>query len=61
MNDYGQRLVTVVAAGYLPEYRQRQQTFHSTSLNMGEWWQDAEGYLWLVIDVVEPVEVRKRA
>lgn len=55
------RLVTAVAAGYLPEYRQRQQTFHSTVLNLGEWWQDAEGYLWLVIDVVEPGEVQKRA
>ena len=55
------RLVTAVAAGYLPEYRNRQMTFHSTVLEMGQWWQDAEGYLWLVIDVVEPLEARKSA
>ena len=57
----GERLVTAVAAGYLPEYRNRQMTFHSTVLEMGQWWQDAEGYLWLVIDVVEPLEARKSA
>ncbi len=61
MNDYGQRLVTVVAAGILPAHRKREMTFHSTLLGLGQWWQDADGYLWLVIDVVEPETSRKRA